>query len=122
MVREHEEKPEADASEEQAGEASRETAVGHSVVEEPAAGHGAGDPEQASAGGTPFSGEEPAPAPQPAAAPATESGGTSPAAADRRAADARDSFTEKPELFVAAAFAGAFLLGKLLKRLTGSDD
>jgi hypothetical protein len=77
--------------------AARETAVGHPVVEADAA-------------------------PQPAAAPAAESGGTSPAAADRHAADAHDPFVQKPELFVAGAFVGAFVVAKLLKKLTGGGD
>jgi hypothetical protein len=62
------------------------------------------------------------PAPQPAAAPAVSSGGTSPAAADRQAAESHDPFTDKPELFVAGAFVGAFVIAKVLKKLTGSDD
>jgi hypothetical protein len=74
--------------------AARETAVGQPVVEEP----------------------------QPAAAPVADSGGTSPAAADREAADSHDPFTDKPELFVAGAFVGAFVVAKLLKKLTGADD
>jgi hypothetical protein len=62
------------------------------------------------------------PAPQPAAAPPLGSSGTSPAAADRQAADSHDPFTDKPELFVAGAFVGAFVIAKVLKKLTGSDD
>jgi hypothetical protein len=61
------------------------------------------------------------PAEQPAAAPPEDTGGTSPAAADRIAADAHDPFTDKPEVFVAGAFVGAFVLAKVLKKLTGSD-
>jgi ribonuclease E len=62
--------------------------------------------------------------PQPAAAPPGEGeGGTSPAAADRRAAEDEDPFSEHPELYVAAAFVAALVLGKLLKRLTrGKGD
>jgi hypothetical protein len=59
--------------------------------------------------------------PQPAAAPAEDGGGTSPAAADRVAAESHDPFTDKPELFVAGAFVGAFVFAKVLKKLTGSD-
>jgi hypothetical protein len=59
---------------------------------------------------------------QPAAAPAEDTGGTSPAAADRVAADSHDPFTDKPELFVAGAFVGAFVVAKVLKKLSGSDD
>jgi hypothetical protein len=58
---------------------------------------------------------------QPAAAPVEDTGGTSPAAADREAADSHDPFTDKPELFVAGAFVGAFVFAKVLKKLTGSD-
>ncbi|MDX6669605.1 MAG: hypothetical protein QOK04_2985, partial [Solirubrobacteraceae bacterium] len=91
-------------------ESSQETAVGHSVVEEPAretaVGHQVVDAD--------------APGPQPAAAPPPVSG-TSPAAADRQAAEASDPFTEKPELLVAGAFVGAFVFAKLLKKLTGGS-
>jgi hypothetical protein len=95
-------------------EPARETAVGHHVVE----------PEKSEATEVFFSRDEPAaaPQPQPAAAPPEPPSGTSPAAADRIAADSHDSFTDKPELFVAGAFVGAFVFGKLLKKLTGSDD
>jgi hypothetical protein len=58
---------------------------------------------------------------QPAAAPPADTRGTSPAAADRQAAEAHDAFTDKPELFVAGAFVGAYLLAKVLKKITGSD-
>jgi hypothetical protein len=133
---EREDQPEAEASEEQAGESSQETAVGHPVVEEPAAeparetavDHSVVDAEEAaeSKEGTTevlFSRDQPEPAaPQPAPAPPIDAGGTSPAAADRHAADGRDSFTQKPEVFVAAAFVGAFVVGKLLKRITGGGD
>jgi hypothetical protein len=77
---------------------ARETAVAHPVVE-------AGEP-----------------APQPGPAPPEEPGGTSPAAADREAAESHDPFTDKPELFVAGAFVGAFVFAKLLKKLTGGGD
>ena len=63
---------------------------------------------------------------RPPAAPARRAapgpGGTSPAAADRQVGEAQDKFSQKPELFVAGAFVGAFVIGKLLKKLTGSDD
>ena len=49
-------------------------------------------------------------------------GGTSPAAADRAASEDTDKFAERPELFVGAAFLGAFVLAKLLGRLAGDDD
>jgi hypothetical protein len=127
---EPEEKPAGDTP---AEEPARETAVGHQVVE-------AGDAAKSGAdeGATEvfFSRDEPAAAepsaaappepaaaaPQPAAAPPQPSSGTSPAAADRQAAESHDQFRQKPELFVAGAFVGAFVVGKLLKKLTGSDD
>ena len=103
MAEEREDKPEGDAA------AGRETAVGQPIVDAGAAG----------ATEVHYTSE---PGAQPAAAPATESGGTSPAAADREAADSHDPFTDKPELFVAGAFVGAFVVAKLLKKLTGADD
>ena len=57
----------------------------------------------------------------PAAAPPEDTGGTSPAAADREAADSHDPFTDNPVPFVAGAFVGAFVVAKVLKKLTGSD-
>jgi hypothetical protein len=131
---EQEEKPEGEAHGEESAESSQETAVGHSVVEEPAretaVGHqvvepDAAEPAQPDAGATEvfFSRDEPAAAaPQPAAAPATPPSGTSPAAADRTAAESHDQFEQKPEIFIAGAFVGAFVFGKLLKKLTGSDS
>jgi hypothetical protein len=59
---------------------------------------------------------------QPAAAPPEDTGGTSPAAADREASESHDPFTDKPELFVAGAFVGAFVLGKVLKKITAGGD
>jgi hypothetical protein len=102
VAEEREDKPEGDAA------AGRETAVGQPIVDAGAAGAGATEVHYTSE--------------QPAAAPATESGGTSPVAADREAADSHDPFTDKPELFVAGAFVGAFVVAKLLKKLTGADD
>ena len=64
---------------------------------------------------------DPATEVQPAAAPPEDTGGTSPAAADREAADSHDAFSDKPEVFVAGAFVGAFVLAKVLKKLTGDD-
>jgi hypothetical protein len=132
---EQEEKPEGETpAEDPKPESAQETAVGHSVVEEPAretaVGHPVVEPE-ADVGATEvfFSRDEPAaadspatPAPQPATAPPPPSSGTSPAAADRQAAEAHDAFTDKPELFVGAAFVGAFVFAKILQKLTGSDD
>jgi hypothetical protein len=141
---EPEEKPAGDAPAEEATESSQETAVGHSVVEEPAretaVGHQvveAGDAAKPAADeGTTevfFSRDEPAAsasepaaseaaAPQPAAAPPQPPSGTSPAAADRQAAESHDQFQQKPEVFIGGAFVGAFVLGKLLKKLTRGDD
>ena len=48
--------------------------------------------------------------------------GTSPAAADRIASDQQDAFAEKPHLYAAGAFAGAFVFAKVLNALFGSDD
>jgi|SRR5919202_1558107 hypothetical protein len=47
--------------------------------------------------------------------------GSSPAEADRIAAEAsaRDAFAEKPLLYVLGAFAAAFVFAQLLKRITG---
>ena len=101
--------PEEKTDAEPPAEPARETAVGHQVVE----------PEKSEATEVFFSRDEPAP--QPAAAPPEAPSGTSPAAADRIAADSHDSFTDKPELFIAGAFVGAFVVGKLLKKITGSD-
>jgi hypothetical protein len=114
---EPEDKPEGETPAEEAAEPARETAVGHQVVEpEP-------EPEKPEATEVFFSRDEPAAAaPQPAAAPPQPQSGTSPAAADRVAADSHDSFTDKPELFVAGAFVAAFVAGKLLKKITGSGD
>ena len=59
---------------------------------------------------------------QPAEAPADNTGGTSPAAADRVAAESHDAFTDNPAVFVAGAFVGAFVVAKLLRKLTGAGD
>jgi hypothetical protein len=48
--------------------------------------------------------------------------GSSPAEADRIAADQQDAFAEKPHLYAAGAFAGAFVFAKILNALFGSDD
>lgn len=45
----------------------------------------------------------------------------SPAEADRRAAEQAGAFSKRPELFVGGAFAGAFAVAKLLKRLGEGD-
>ena len=103
MADERDEKQEGEDTGDQPTEAARETAVGHQVVEPEATGTEAD-------------------ATQPAAAPPEEPSGTSPAAADRQAADDTDQFTAKPELYVAGAFVGAFVFAKLLKKLFGDDD
>ena len=104
--------------EQKEGEAGRETAVGHQVVES-----GAGEGTDTGTTEVHFTREEPAAEEaQPAAAPPREPSGTSPAAADRQALDDQDQFAAKPELYVAGAFVAAFVVGKLLKKLTGSDD
>ena len=51
-----------------------------------------------------------------------ERGGSSPAEADRISADQEDAFAEKPHLYALGAFAGAFVLAQILKRLTEDDD
>ena len=48
--------------------------------------------------------------------------GSSPAEADRIASDHPDPFAEKPHVYAAGAFAGAFVFAKVLKALFGSDD
>jgi hypothetical protein len=103
VAEEPEEKP--------AGE--RETAVGHPVVDAGAAT----ESKDAETTEVFFSRDEPAP--QPAAAPQPDTGGTSPAAADRKAGEESDPFTQKPELYIGGAFVGAFVFAKLLKKLTG---
>jgi hypothetical protein len=121
MADERDEKQEGEETGDQAAagaaEPARETAVGHQVVEADAT-------EEADTGATEvfFSKDDPVAETQPAAAPPQQPSGTSPAAADRQAAEAQDEFAAKPELFVAGAFVGAFIIGKLLKKLTGSDD
>jgi hypothetical protein len=49
-------------------------------------------------------------------------GGTSPAEADRIAADQEDAFAQKPHVYVAGAFVGAFVLAQVLKRITTGGD
>jgi hypothetical protein len=46
----------------------------------------------------------------------------SPLEADRRAREERDGFARRPELFVGAAFAGAFVVAKLLRRFGGEAE
>jgi len=94
--------------------AERETAVGHSVIEEPEA--------EATAEETEASADEVVesePAPPPTIGGDAAGGGTSPADADRAAA--ASAGRDRPELLVAGAFVGAFVFAKLLKRLGGSD-
>jgi hypothetical protein len=101
---------------------SQETAVGHQVV------GGAGDPATENTEVF-FSRDQPqqqpsVPTPPTPPTPSNEppSGGSSPASADRIAADQEDSFAEKPHLYVIGAFAGAFVVAQILKRITGGGD
>lgn len=120
MADEQDEKPDGEAPAEGAAPA-RETAVGHPVVEA-GTDAGAGPTASTDEGTTEVFFSRDAPAPQPAAAPQPPSGGTSPAAADRKAAEDSDPFTQKPEFYVGAAFVGAFVFAKLLKKLTGGGS
>jgi hypothetical protein len=47
---------------------------------------------------------------------------SSPAEADRMAADEHDPFNEKPHLYALGVFTGAFVIAQILKRITGGDD
>src|ERR671932_203537 len=49
-------------------------------------------------------------------------GATSPAEADRIAADEQDAFAAKPHVYALGAFAGAFAFAQILKRIFGDDD
>jgi hypothetical protein len=62
-----------------------------------------------------------APTPPPPSATPPQ-GGSSPAQADRIAADQYDPFAEKPHLYALGAFGGAFVFAQVLKALFGSDD
>jgi hypothetical protein len=64
-------------------------------------------------------GEAPTP-PPPQAEPS--GGATSPAEADRIAADEQDAFAAKPHVYALGAFAGAFAFAQILKRIFGDDD
>src|SRR3954451_13611256 len=93
----------------------QETQVGRQVVsEEKTEVFFSRDEAQEEAGQTP-------PTP-PAPSQEQPSGGSSPAAADRIAADQHDPFDEKPHLYALGAFAGAFVFAQVLKRITGGDD
>jgi hypothetical protein len=107
--------------------AEEETRVGHQVVseggEQPTATHqtqpqaevffSRDEAQRAGAAPTP-------PPPQPRDE--AERGGASPAEADRITADQEDPFAEKPHLYALGAFAGAFVVAQVLKRLTGGDE
>lgn len=134
----------ADERDEQT-QSSQETAVGHSVVEDPGATQAREIPAGEAAGAT-AAGATPTPAPAEATEvffsrdeaqqePAVQGpptppqpseegkqGGSSPAEADRIASDQEDAFAEKPHVYVLGAFAGAFVLAQILKRITGGDD
>jgi hypothetical protein len=103
----------------------QETRVGHQVVE------GAGRPTETHRTQPEaevfFSRDEtarhdvaPTPAP-PSQEDERERGGSSPAEADRIAAEQEDSFAQKPHLYVLGAFAGAFVAAQVLKHLTEGD-
>jgi hypothetical protein len=64
----------------------------------------------------------PPPSPGPPPSLGAGSGGTSPAAADRHAAEETDPFSERPELFVAGAFVGGLVLAKVIDAIFGEDD
>jgi hypothetical protein len=71
----------------------------------------------------PAEGDAPSTSPPPTPAYGGSSqGGTSPAAADRHAAEATDTFSERPELFVAGAFVGGIVLAKVIDAIFGEDD
>lgn len=70
----------------------------------------------------PSTGSAPSTSPPPTPAYGGAHGGTSPAAADRHAADDTNPFSERPELFVAGAFVGGVVLAKLIGAFTGDDD
>ena len=128
----------ADERDEQT-ESSQETAVGHSVVEDPGATQAREVPAEA-----PAEGAEPAraeatevffsrdeaqqeptvqgPPTPPMPSDEGKQGASSPAEADRIASDQEDAFAEKPHVYVLGAFAGAFVLAQILKRITGGDD
>ena len=93
---------------------SRETQVGHQVVgEDQTEVFFSRDEAQRAS-------EAPTPPPPQAEA---RTGASSPAEADRMAADAaHDAFAERPHLYALGAFAGAFVFAQVLKRLTGGDD
>jgi hypothetical protein len=93
----------------------QETQVGNQVVnEETTEVFFSRDEAQDAEGQTP-----PTPPPPSHEAP---SGGSSPAAADRIAADEHDAYEDKPHLYALGAFAGAFVFAQVLKRITGGDD
>src|SRR4051812_25587885 len=105
----------ADERYDQETHSSQETAVGHSVVEDPGAGAPppvpAAEPERAEATEVFFSRDEPqqdptVPTPPTPPPPSDEgkSGGSSPAEADRIAADQEDPFAQKPHVYAFGAF------------------
>src|SRR4051812_31953308 len=49
-------------------------------------------------------------------------GGSSPAEADRIAADREDSFAQNPLPYIGGAFVGAVVVAQILKRITGGGD
>jgi hypothetical protein len=92
------------------------TQVGHQVVEQPESGEGtevfySRDEAQKSP-------STPTPPTPPEPSSDWTGGGTSPAEADRISADQADSFAQKPHVYVAGAFVGAFVFAQVLKRIT----
>jgi hypothetical protein len=63
-----------------------------------------------------------APPTPPAPSSEPSGGGTSPAEADRIAADQQDPFAQNPLPYVGGAFVGAFVFAQILKRITGGND
>ena len=119
----------ADETDDQQTQSSQETAVGHSVVDPAAAAAEPAEAPRAEATEVFFSRDQPqqdpaVPTPPTPPPPSDEGkvGGSSPAEADRIASDQGDSFAEKPHVYVAGAFVGAFVFAQILKRITGGGD
>lgn len=105
--------------------AGEQTAAQEAVVPEPAteqpSGPAVAPPAEESFLGDPDGQQSSVPTPPP---PREDPpiGGSSPAEADRIAADQHDAFAEKPHLYAAGAFVGAFAFAQILKAIFGSDD
>jgi hypothetical protein len=98
------------------------TQVGHSVVPENGAQETAVHATQPDALHSTDAASEATSAPTPKPPSEEPSPPGSPAEADRMAADEQDPFNEKPHLYAAGAFVGAFVFAQILKRITGGDD